>query len=111
MCRNVWSHAAMELSRPDVRYHMLAIDFLPASVLQTSLHSLSAALAAGSMLPLPDIAHSIGSTVAALRQLAKVRFTFALMSSIEMDSLLYSAALAYQMLCMRVHLHVQHARH
>ena len=53
--RNVWSHAALALSRPDVRYHLLAIDFLPASVLSASLCRLSAALAAGQLQPLPDV--------------------------------------------------------
>ncbi len=70
--RNVWSHPAIALSRPDVRYHLLAIDFLPASVLRASLRLLSAALAAGELQPLPDVTHSVGSSAAALRQLSKV---------------------------------------
>ena len=62
-------------SRPDIRYHLLAIDFLPASVLLASLRRLSTALASGRVLPLPDVAHGIDSAAAALRQLSKVRAT------------------------------------
>jgi hypothetical protein len=67
------SHTALAASRPDVRYHLLATDFLPASVLRASLRRLSAALASGRVLPLPDVAHDVDSSAAALRQLSKVR--------------------------------------
>ena len=70
--RNVWSHAAIALNRPDVHYHLLAIDFLPASLLHASLRRLSTALAAGQLQPLPDVAHDVSSSAAALRQLSKV---------------------------------------
>ena len=70
--RNILSHAALAASRPDVRYHLLAIDFLPTSVLRASLRRLSAALASGRVVPLPDVAHGIASSNVGLRQLSKV---------------------------------------
>ena len=70
--RNVLSHAAIAASRPDIRYHLLAIDFLPAIVLRASLQRLSAAMASGRILPLPDVAHAANAAAAALRQLSKV---------------------------------------
>lgn len=70
--RDIWSHAALAASRPDVTYHVLAMDFLPADVLQSALCRLTAELTTGALRPLPAVRHGINATAAGLRQLSQV---------------------------------------
>ena len=70
--RDIWSHAALLRSRPDVSYHILAMDFLPADVLRDALRSLTGSLASGGVQPLPIASHEVNATAAGLRQLSQV---------------------------------------
>ena len=71
--RDIWSHADIASSRPDVAYHVLAMDFLPADVLQRALHVLTTDLTGGGLQPLPAFSHGVNDTAAGLRQLSQVR--------------------------------------
>lgn len=71
--RDIWSHAALAACRPDVAYHVLAMDFLPEDVLQKSLQRLTAELATGGLRPLQAVSHGVNATAAGLRQLSQVR--------------------------------------
>jgi NADPH:quinone reductase-like Zn-dependent oxidoreductase len=72
--RDVWSGAAVAAQRPDVAYSLLAVDFLPDTVLQKQLRQLSADLAAGRMAPLRGVVHGMAAAQAALRQMSQVGF-------------------------------------
>lgn len=62
----VASHAA---ERPDVRYSLVAVDFLPPAVIGSTLAKVARQLASGVLAPLRSIAHRIGSAAAAFRQM------------------------------------------
>jgi NADPH:quinone reductase-like Zn-dependent oxidoreductase len=70
--RDIWSPAAVAAHRPDVSYSLLAVDFLPAGVVQAALRRVAAGAAAGQLRPLPSVVHSIGNVVAAMRQMSQV---------------------------------------
>jgi NADPH:quinone reductase-like Zn-dependent oxidoreductase len=70
--RDIWSPAAAAAERPDVSYSLLAVDFLPAGVVQAALRRVAAGAATGQLRPLPTITHDLRSVVAALRQLSQV---------------------------------------
>ena len=59
--------------RPDVRYSLLAVDFMSPPAMHASLMRLSAGLAANQLRPLPLIAHGMGAVAAALRQMSQAR--------------------------------------
>jgi NADPH:quinone reductase-like Zn-dependent oxidoreductase/acyl carrier protein len=71
--RDIWVPAAVGAERPDVCVSLVAVDFLPASVLHSSMSRLSAQLAAGSVQPLPGAVHDISAVAAALRQMSQAR--------------------------------------
>jgi NADPH:quinone reductase-like Zn-dependent oxidoreductase len=71
--RDIWAPAAAAAERPDVCVSLVAVDFLPASVLHSSMSRLSAQLAAGSVQPLPGAVHDISAVAAALRQMSQAR--------------------------------------
>mgnify|MGYP001806729484 CR=1 FL=1 len=71
--RDIWSAARVSCERPDVRYGLLAVDFMPAAVLHAGLSAVSAGLASGSLRPLPAAVHSLSSVAAALRQMSQAR--------------------------------------
>lgn len=45
--RDIWSSQRMAQERPDVAYHLIAIDFLPPHAIHVSMLHISALLAAG----------------------------------------------------------------
>ena len=45
--RDIWSPARMAQERPDVAYHLIAIDFLPPTAINASMRHVSTLLAAG----------------------------------------------------------------
>jgi len=71
--RDIWAPAAVAGERPDVSYHMLAIDFMPPAVLQQLLLQVSADLAAGRVAPIRAAVHDIRAVHAAMRQMAQAR--------------------------------------
>jgi NADPH:quinone reductase-like Zn-dependent oxidoreductase/acyl carrier protein len=71
--RDIWAPAAVAAERADVTFSLVAVDFLPASVLHSSMSRLSAQLAAGAVQPLPGAVHDISSVAAALRQMSQAR--------------------------------------
>ena len=71
--RDVWSAAGVARERADVSYSLLAVDFLPAGVVQSTLQGVAAGAAAGRLRPLPVVAHDMRNVVAALRQMSQVR--------------------------------------
>ena len=59
--------------RPDVRYSLVAVDFMSEAALHSALTRVAAAAATGAIRPLPLIAHSMGAVAAALRQMSQAR--------------------------------------
>jgi NADPH:quinone reductase-like Zn-dependent oxidoreductase len=70
--RDIWAPAAVAAERPDVSYSLLAVDFLPGSVVQSALQRVAAGVAAGRLAPLPIACHNLAAATAALRQLSQV---------------------------------------
>ena len=48
--RDIWSAARMAQERPDVKYHLVAVDFLPPQTIHRNLLKLTGMLAAGVLL-------------------------------------------------------------
>jgi hypothetical protein len=71
--RGIWSSQRVAQERPDARYALLAIDFLPVSVLRSAMLRLASGLASGAARCLPLCRHSISAASSALRQLSQVR--------------------------------------
>lgn len=71
--RDISSAARISQERPDVRYSLLAIDFLPPEVLQVLLRRLSRRLACGELQPIRSIIHPLASVAAAMRQMSQAR--------------------------------------
>ena len=69
--RDIWSGARVAQERPDVTYSLLAVDFLPASVIHTALTKVAGQLAAGVLSPLRIVSHSMGNATSALRQMTQ----------------------------------------
>jgi NADPH:quinone reductase-like Zn-dependent oxidoreductase len=70
--RDIWAPAAVAADRPDVSFSLLAVDFLPGSVVQSALQRVAAGVAAGRLAPLPIVCHNLAAATAALRQLSQV---------------------------------------
>ena len=45
--RDIWSPQRVAQERPDVQYHLVALDFHPAGIIQNSMTHLSAKFASG----------------------------------------------------------------
>ncbi len=58
--------------RPDVRYSLVAVDFLPPAVIGKTLRKVAGRLSSGELRPLRHISHSMGSVAAAFRQMIQV---------------------------------------
>jgi NADPH:quinone reductase-like Zn-dependent oxidoreductase/acyl carrier protein len=71
--RDIWAPAAAAAERPDVSYSLLAVDFLPGSVVQSALQRVAAGVAAGRLAPLPTVSYSLVAAAAALRQMSQAR--------------------------------------
>jgi D-arabinose 1-dehydrogenase-like Zn-dependent alcohol dehydrogenase len=69
--RDVWSGAAVAAQRPDVSYSLVAVDFLPPTILGSQMNNLSASLAAGSAHPLRQAAYPLAAAATAMRLLAQ----------------------------------------
>ena len=74
--RDIWSHAQLMQSRADACYQLLAMDFLPGNLLQTSLGRVADGLARAKIRPLPGVMHSMRHVQAALRQMSQVCSAF-----------------------------------
>ena len=59
--------------RPDVRYNLLAVDFMPEEVLSMHLGNAAAGLARGSLTPLTRVCHRLKGVVGALRQMSQAQ--------------------------------------
>ena len=66
-------HLLRPAERPDVRYSLVAVDFLPPPAVNASLSRLSRQLADGVLVPLPQVVHSLAEVRAALRQMSQAR--------------------------------------
>ena len=73
--RGVWSPRRIAQERLDVQYRLLAIDFLPASVLGSAMQNLAGTLASGPSQSLPLGRHELSAASHALRQLSQVIMT------------------------------------
>ena len=69
----VWSRGASCTERADVNYGVMAMDFVPPAPLGRVLRSLAAALSGGLLRPMAGVAHSLGATRSALRQMSQAR--------------------------------------
>lgn len=67
--KGIFNVPSFPAERPDVLYSLVAVDFLPPSVINTTLHKVAAQLAAGVLRPLRQISHSMGSVASAFRQM------------------------------------------
>jgi NADPH:quinone reductase-like Zn-dependent oxidoreductase len=70
--RDIWAPASVAAERADVSFSLLAVDFLPGSVVQSALQRVAAGVAAGRLAPLPVAVHNLSAATAALRQLSQV---------------------------------------
>jgi short-subunit dehydrogenase len=71
--RDIWSAARVAQERPDLCYRVVAIDFLPISVLHAYLGKLSCLLAVGAVAPPPTLCYSLQDTVAAFRRFTQAQ--------------------------------------
>ncbi len=71
--RDIWSPQRIAQERPDVAYHLVAVDFLPPSVVAGRLRWLSALLAKGSVQPLATLVYGLSDTAAAFRRMSQAK--------------------------------------
>ena len=71
--RDIWGQRRVSAERPDVNHHLLAVDFLPASLQRLALARVAKGLCEGRLKPLPAVVHSISNVHAALRQMSQVK--------------------------------------
>ena len=69
----VWSRGAASTELADVNYGVMAMDFVPPAPLGRVLRSLAVALSRGLLRPMAGVAHSLGATRSALRQMSQAR--------------------------------------
>jgi hypothetical protein len=69
--RDIWSTSRFQQERGDINYALLAVDFLPPSVLNSTLQKIANELATGQIKPLRQISHPMGSVANAMRQLSQ----------------------------------------
>lgn len=74
--RDIWSPQRAAQERPDIVYSLLAVDFLPAAVLQRSLRAVAAQVTSGLCSPLCSVMHEIGHAPAAFRIMMQVTVPF-----------------------------------
>ena len=74
--RDIWSSGRVAAERPDVRYQLVAMDFLPGKLLAEKLAHVAQRLSRGKVAPLPSVVHSMSSVTVALRQMSQVRLTW-----------------------------------
>lgn len=70
--RDIWSPQRIAQERPDIVFSLLAVDFLPAAVLQRSLRGVAAQVTMGLCSPLCSVMHEIGRAPAAFRIMMQV---------------------------------------
>ncbi|MED5470008.1 MAG: KR domain-containing protein, partial [Cyanobacteriota bacterium] len=68
--RDIWSTGAVHQERPDVSYHLVAMDFLPPARNQKVLCRLACGIAEGTVVGLRSTSHPLNNTQSALRWLA-----------------------------------------
>jgi acyl transferase domain-containing protein/NADPH:quinone reductase-like Zn-dependent oxidoreductase/acyl carrier protein/thioesterase domain-containing protein len=71
--RDIWSPARILQERADVRYNLLAVDFMSAEAIQNALLRVSEGVSSGRLNPLPLVTHKMGSVVDAFRQMSQAR--------------------------------------
>jgi NADPH:quinone reductase-like Zn-dependent oxidoreductase/acyl carrier protein len=71
--RDIWCSTRVWQERPDVSFSLVAVDFLPPACVQPALCRLSSLLGSGLLAPLPMVKHTLGSVVAAFRQMSQAR--------------------------------------
>ncbi|CAG9466967.1 unnamed protein product [Pedinophyceae sp. YPF-701] len=71
--RDVWSAGRVAQERADVRYGLVAVDFLTGGVLRGCVERVSGWLGAGAAVPLRQVGHAMGAVAAALRQMSQAR--------------------------------------
>ena len=67
--RDIWAQQQVAAERPDCTFAYIAVDFLSAACIQSSLQWASEALTKGTICPLPCICQPIGNAPAAFRQM------------------------------------------
>jgi len=78
LCAGHLPHRPMATAeRPDVRYSLVAVDFLPPAVVGSTLRKVARQLAAGVLRSLRHISHTLGSVANAFRQMIQVRLCVA----------------------------------
>lgn len=70
--RGIWSAAATAASRLDVSFQLVAIDFLSGSAVGRGMRRMSAAMAQGSLCPLPVLDQSMTNVQTAMRLMSQV---------------------------------------
>lgn len=67
--RDIWAQQQVAVERPDCTFAYIAVDFLSAACIQSSLQWAAGALTKGTICPLPCICQTIGNAPAAFRQM------------------------------------------
>ena len=73
--RGIWSAEAVQAVRPDVQYSLLAIDFVPPSVMGHMLTRITHGLAGGLIRPLQSLSYGLGSIAGAMRAMMQAQHT------------------------------------
>eukprot|EP00873_Tetraselmis_striata_P016306 jgi/Tetstr1/436570/TSEL_025367.t2 len=71
--RDIFSVARIAQERPDVRYQLLAVDFMPEEILQIHMEHVGQGLASGQLKPLANVCHNFNSVATALRQMSQAQ--------------------------------------
>ena len=67
--REIHSFGRMSQERADVRYHVVAVDFLTPAVVGKAFRKLTSLLSSGDPIPLPALAYGLGDVAAAFKAL------------------------------------------
>ncbi|KAK9849252.1 hypothetical protein WJX84_003790 [Apatococcus fuscideae] len=73
--RGIWSPSAIHAMRPDVQYSLLAVDFVPPSIMGRMLSGIASSLARGTAKPLQALSYGLGSVAGAMRAMMQAQHT------------------------------------
>jgi len=71
--RDIFSHARILQDRPDLRYHIVAVDMMPAEALSGDLTEIAAMLARGDIAPIPATTYSLSQMSRAMSRFKSSR--------------------------------------
>lgn len=93
--RGIWSLNAIQAMRPDVQYSLLAIDFVPPSIMGTMLSGIARSLARGTAKPLQALSYGLASTAGAMRAMMQAQHTGKIVVQCKPGELLLPSLMLY----------------